>query len=141
IRVAVDAGANFSAHAVHPAAWTPVSLVPQADGSTLPFPHFIDRCKPGYIAVDRRGTRFANEADSYHDFIPPLFERCKGDREVEAWIVCDHRAIRRYGLGVAPPAPGRLAPHLRSGYIAHADSPEALARKLGIDATGFAQQV
>ena len=79
IRVAMEAGAKFTADAVHPAAWTPVSLVPQSDGSTVPYPHFIDRCKPGYIAVDRRGRRFANEADSYHDFIPLLLERCRDD--------------------------------------------------------------
>ena len=141
IRMAMEAGAKFNADAAHPAAWTPVSLVPQADGSSIPYPHFIDRCKPGYIAVDRRGERFANEADSYHDFIPLLLERCRQDREVEAWIVCDHRAIRRYGLGVAPPSPGRLAPHLRSGYIAHAETPRALANRIGIDAAGFAQQI
>lgn len=141
IRVAMEAGAKFTADAVHPAAWTPVSLVPQSDGATVPYPHFIDRCKPGYIAVDRRGRRFGNEADSYHDFIPLLLEQCRDDDEAEAWIVCDHRAIRRYGLGVAPPSPGRLAPHLRSGYIAHADTPEALAKKLGIDVAGFAEQI
>ena len=141
IRVAMEAGAKFTGNAVQPAAWTPVSLVPQPDGSNVPYPHFIDRCKPGYIAVDRRGRRFANEADSYHDFMPLLFERCKSDSEAEAWIVCDHRAIRRYGLGVAPPSPGRLEPHLRSGYIAHADTLEALAGKLGIDGAGFVDQI
>ena len=31
------------------AAWVPVSLVPQPDGATLPFPHFYERGKPGYL--------------------------------------------------------------------------------------------
>jgi len=141
IRAARGAGAAFTAEYPQPAAWTPVSLVPQRDGSVVPYPHFIDRCKPGYIAVDRRGRRFANEADSYHDFLPRLFEACRADAEVAAFLVCDHRAIRRYGMGVVPPAPGRMAPHLRSGYLVRAGSPEALARALGIDPAGLAAQL
>ena len=55
--------------------------------------------------VLRRGRRFANEARSYHDFVPRMFETCRNDKVVEAWIIADHRAFRRYGLGAAPPAP------------------------------------
>ena len=141
IRAARGVGAAFTAEYSQPAAWTPVSLVPQPDGMAIPYPHFIDRCKPGYIAVDRRGRRFANEADSYHDFMPRLFDACREDRTVEAFLVSDHRAIRRYGIGVAPPAPGRLGPYLRSGYLARAETPEALARALGIDPAGFVAQL
>ncbi len=141
IRAARGVGAAFTAEYSQPAAWTPVSLVPQPDGTAIPYPHFIDRCKPGYIAVDRRGRRFANEADSYHDFMPRLFDACREDRTVEAFLVSDHRAIRRYGIGVAPPAPGRLGPYLRSGYLARAETPEALARALGIDPAGFVAQL
>src|SRR5262245_19820012 len=141
IRAARGAGAALTAEYRQPAAWTPVSLVPQRDGSVVPYPHFIDRCKPGYIAVDRRGQRFANEADSYHDFMPRLFEACQPDKVVEAFLVCDHRAIRRYGIGVVPPAPMPLGPHLRSGYLTRAETPEALARALGIDPAGFAAQL
>jgi succinate dehydrogenase/fumarate reductase flavoprotein subunit len=36
------------------------------------FPHLIERAKPGLIAVDARGRRFVNEADSYHDFMSAL---------------------------------------------------------------------
>ena len=141
IRAARGVGAAFTAEYPQPAAWTPVSLVPQRDGAVVPYPHFIDRCKPGYIAVDRRGRRFANEADSYHDFMPRLFDACRADAEVAAFLVCDHRAIRRYGMGVVPPAPGRMGPHLRSGYLTRADTPEALARALGVDPAGFAAQL
>jgi succinate dehydrogenase/fumarate reductase flavoprotein subunit len=34
-----------------------------------------------------------------------------------------------------------MAPHLRSGYLVRADTPEALARALGIDPAGFAAQL
>ena len=138
-RLAREAGGMFQAEADQPAAWTPVSLVPWPDGSVQPFPHFIDRCKPGYIVVDRRGRRFANEADSYHDFVPRMIEACRDDPEVETYLVTDHRALRRYGIGVVPPAPMPLEPHLRSGYLVRAATPQALANALGIDAQGFAR--
>jgi len=46
------------------AAWVPTSLVPRPDGTKAPFAHFIDRGKPGVIAVTRTGRRFVNEANS-----------------------------------------------------------------------------
>ena len=120
-----------------PAAWTPVSLAPQPDGSTIPFPHFFDRGKAGYIAVDRRGRRFVNEARSYHDFVPAMVDACRGDPEIAVHLIADHRAVCRYGLGMAPPAPGRLGPHVRSGYIQRATTLAALARQCGIDPAGL----
>ena len=120
-----------------PAAWTPVSLVPQPGGGTIPFPHFFDRSKAGYIAVDRRGQRFVNEARSYHDFVPAMIAACGDDAEVAVHLIADHRAVRRYGLGMAPPAPGRLGPHVRSGYIVRADTLAGLAAQCGIDAAGL----
>ncbi len=136
-RIAREVGGVLHVEQDQAAAWTPVSLVPQADGSTVPYPHFIDRCKPGYIAVDRRGKRFANEAESYHDFVQRLFAACEADDVVEAWLVCDHRALRRYGLGVVPPAPMPLGPHLLNSYLVRAGTPAALGGALGIDPAGF----
>src|SRR5262249_6069130 len=71
-RIAATVGGYFSEDVHLPAAWSPVSLVPQPDGTEVPFPHFIDRAKPGIIAVDRRGKRFVNEALSYHEFVPAM---------------------------------------------------------------------
>ena len=133
IRIAEEVGGKFTDDAVHPAAWTPVSLVPQAHGKPEPFPHFIDRGKPGIIAVDRRGRRFVNEADSYHDFVKAMVQTCQDDETVEVYLLADHRAIRRYGLGAAPPNPGRLGPHLRSGYLTRGSDIATLAGALEID--------
>lgn len=124
-----------------PAAWVPISLVPQPDGTTIPFPHFIDRGKAGYFAVDRHGRRFINEAMSYHDFVPAMVEACKDDPDVHCHLICDTNAIRAYGLGAAPPRPGRLGPHLASGYIKKADTLQELAEICGIDAKGLNQTV
>lgn len=141
IRIATGAGAAFNEDVHFAAAWTPVSFLPRADGSKLPYPHFIDRGKPGYIAVDRRGRRFVNEAKSYHVFVPAMIEACRGDAETECWNICDHAAIRRWGLGAAPPRPARLKPYLDSGYIVSGDTPEELAQRLGIDPAGLAATI
>jgi len=141
LRLAQSAGGIFHGDVHEPAAWTPVSLVTQRDGSQVPFPHFFDRGKPGYISVDRHGRRFVNEAKSYHVYVPAMIEACRDDSTVEAWIVCDHRAIRRFGLGALGPAPMRVAPFLRSGYIMRGDTVRALAAACGIDATGLEQTI
>lgn len=141
VRLASAAGGYLSENVHQPAAWTPVSLVPQADGTHIPFPHFIDRGKPGYISVDRAGRRFANESQSYHVFVPAMIEACRDRDTIEAWIVCDHTALRRFGLGALGPAPVRLAPMIASGYIKRGDTLAALAVACGIDADGLAATV
>lgn len=134
IRLGQSAGGAMAEDVAYPAAWVPVSLVPQPDGSTLPFPHFYERGKPGYIAVDASARRFANESASYHDFVPAMVEACRGSSETSCWLLCDHRAIRRYGMGAIGPAPLPLGPHLRSGYLVKASSWPELAAAIGLDA-------
>jgi succinate dehydrogenase/fumarate reductase flavoprotein subunit len=141
LRLAQSVGGTFHGEVHQPAAWTPVSRVPQPDGSIIPFPHFFDRGKPGYISVDRRGHRFVNEALSYHVFVPAMIEACRDDPQAEAWIVCDHPAIRRFGLGALGPAPISVRPFLRSGYIKRSDSVRGLAEACGIDAAGLERTI
>lgn len=141
LRLAQSVGGVFHDDVHHAAAWAPVSLVPQPDGTIVPFPHFFDRSKPGFIAVDRRGKRFVNEAKSYHVFVPAMVEACRNDTYAEAWIVCDHRTIRRFGMGALGPAPVRVAPFLKSGYIRTGKTVRELAQACGIDADGLASTV
>ena len=105
LRLAQSCGGAFHDDVAQPAAWVPASLVPQRDGSFIPFPHFFDRGKPGYICVDRHGLRFVNEAMSYHVFVPAMIEACRGDIDAQAWIICDHRAIRRLASARSAPRP------------------------------------
>ncbi|MFX8704363.1 FAD-binding protein, partial [Acinetobacter baumannii] len=76
----------------------PTSLVPREDGTKGPFPHFIDRGKPGVIAITRAGHRFVNESNSYHDFVQGMKRACSSDKPVEAFLIADHKTIRKYGL-------------------------------------------
>lgn len=140
IRMAIELGAGMS-DAANAAAWAPVSLSPGPGGAELPCPHFIDRCKPGFIAVDRRGQRFANEADSYHDFVPLMVGACADDAAIESFLLCDHAALRHYGMGVVPPAPMPIGRFLSSGYLKKGRTLEDLAANIGIDARGLADTV
>lgn len=133
LRLAEAAGARIDETLPNAAAWVPVSKVPRAGGGFGLFPHFIDRAKPGVVAVTGKGVRFVNEGNSYHDFIQALFAQ----GETAAWLVTDHRAIRAYGLGFVKPRPLPLAPHLKSGYLKKGDTFEQLAAACGIDAPAF----
>jgi succinate dehydrogenase/fumarate reductase flavoprotein subunit len=118
--------------------WTPVSVTHRKDGTKGLFPHLsLDRAKPGLIAVNRSGKRFVNEADSYHDFVEAMYKRQGNRTSIPAWLICDREFIRKYGLGHIYPSTHNLRPFLASGYLVHGDGPEALARKLGIDAEGL----
>ena len=141
LQIASQAGVALKEAQHHPAAWTPMSLVPQADGSDVPFPHYNDRGKAGYIAVDRRGRRFISESLSYHDFVPAMINACRDDAEVCSWVLCDSRAIGQYGLGRVPPWPLPIGSFVRSGYLKRGESLEALAQACGIDAAGLKQTV
>jgi len=134
LRLAQAAGARIDESLPNAAAWVPVSKVPCAGtgnaGSFGLFPHFIDRAKPGVIAVTTKGRRFVNEGNSYHDFIQALLAQ----GETTAWLVTDHRAIRAYGLGFVKPRPLPLGPQLKSGYLKTGATFEQLAAACGIDA-------
>jgi len=140
LRLGEGAGGRLAEGLSNPAAWVPVSLVPRRDGTLAPFPHFIDRAKPGVVAVTRDGRRFTNEADSYHDFVQAMLRACEGRAEKAAWLVADHRALRRYGLGHVKPFPVPLRAALRSGYLVRGRTLAELAERAGI-APALAEEI
>jgi succinate dehydrogenase/fumarate reductase flavoprotein subunit len=125
----------------HAAAWTPVSVTTRTDGSQGVMPHFIDRAKPGVIAVTPQGKRFTNESNSYHDFVQAMVQNCKQNNDVFAWLLCDHKTLRNYGLGCVAPFPLPIGRHLRSGYLRKGDTIERLAQQLEIDPAVLAATV
>jgi succinate dehydrogenase/fumarate reductase flavoprotein subunit len=133
LRLAESAGGRVATELPNAGAWIPVSRVPHGNGETGVFPHLIDRYKPGVIAVNRQGLRFTNESDSYHDMGMAMQKACADGPEVAAWLIADHRTIRRYGLGFAKPFPLPLGGHLRSGYLLRGRTLAELAARAGID--------
>jgi len=137
IRMAEEAGAKCEIRFPSAAAWMPVSKVPLGGGRTGVFPHLVDRYKPGVIAVNRRGRRFTNESNSYHDVGAAMIADGAQGAETAAWLICDHATIRKYGLGNAKPAPVPLGPFVRNGYLTSGQTLRDLAAAAGIDADGL----
>lgn len=137
LRLAETAGGKVENSLPNAAAWVPVSVTTRKDGSKGVMPHFIDRAKPGVIAVTRDGARFANEGNSYHDFVQEMMKAAKPGEEITAFLLCDHRALRKYGLGCVPPFPMPLAHHLSTGYLKRGETLAELAANAGIDAKGL----
>jgi succinate dehydrogenase/fumarate reductase flavoprotein subunit len=136
LRLGEDVGGWVNSALASPAGLTPVSLVPRKDGTFGHFAHSLDRAKPGCIAVVKSGRRFANEADGYHDVTQAMIA-ASGTIPAEAWLICDHRFQRRYGLGRSRPAPFPIRAMVRSGYLKRSRTIEWLAEQCGIDAAAL----
>ena len=140
-RMAEAVGGVFDDSLKQPAAWVPVSLVPRKDGTQGIMPHFIDRSKPGVIAVDQEGRRFTDEASSYHDVVQAIIAASRGKNECACWLLADHPTVRHYGLGFAKPSPLPLGGQLRSGYLKKGRTVAALAEKIGVPAATLEETV
>jgi succinate dehydrogenase/fumarate reductase flavoprotein subunit len=142
LRLGEAVGATVADDLPNAAAWVPISRPVRADGTLGTFPHFVDRSKPGVIAVTRSGRRFVNEANSYHDFCQAMATRCREEEtETCAFFIADHRVLRKYGLGYVKPAPVPFRRHVKSGYLFEGKTLEDLAGKIGVDPDGLRRTV
>jgi succinate dehydrogenase/fumarate reductase flavoprotein subunit len=143
IRIGRDAGGALVETNIDNLMWSPMSLVPEPDGGHSLYPHLaLDRSKPGFIAVDATGRRFTDEAASYHDFVRGMLGLDgRGGAKGAVWLVCDHRALRRYGMGAVAPFPGPFASHIRSGYLKRGRTLADLATTIGVDGSALQDTV
>ncbi|MGF6776213.1 FAD-dependent oxidoreductase [Paraburkholderia sp. GAS334] len=141
ISLGESAGGYLVTDVASAAAWAPVSRVTHPDGSIGHFPHIIDRAKPGVIGVLSSGKRFVNEADGYYDYTSAMIAAAPEGQEVASWLICDHRFLRRYGLGYARPFPVPVGAFIRRGYLQRGATIEELARRCGIAPEGLAATV
>lgn len=124
-----------------PGLWQPSSLLKHPDGREETILYgYLDRGKPGLIAVDAGGRRFVNESNSYHDIGEAMFRHgvAEGNR---FHFICDRDFVWRRGLGMIRPFRPSLDPYVRQGYITVADSLEELARRIGVDPAGLGETV
>lgn len=129
---AFSLGAQFDGANLSNAGWVVVSVLNQADGSIRKFPHlFLDRGKPGCIAINVQGKRFGNESATN------LVEAMHRSASVPAHLICDDAFVHRYGLGMVRPGGWGLRRLMAAGYIIAAPTLDDLAAKLGVPAASL----
>lgn len=141
MRLGEKSGGAQAVSLASPGSWCPVSEVTWPGGSDGVFPHIIDRGKPGVVGVLRSGERFCNEGMGYHDYVKALIAATPEGGTPESWLVCDHRFIRKYGLGIVRPAPVPLRIWLKSGYLQSGVTIAELAGTCGIDPESLAKTI
>ncbi len=142
MRIACAAGAAVERDHANPVFWSPVSDTSWVSGGRGSYPHLsLDRAKPGLIAVNSAGRRFVDEAVSYHEFVIGMHNSHAIVPSIPAWLVCGAGFIERYGLGRVPPGRRSWRRLVASGYLVEADTLEALAGKMGVDAAGLCDSV
>jgi succinate dehydrogenase/fumarate reductase flavoprotein subunit len=131
INAAIAAGATMGDENHANAVLSVVSRRTREDGYVERYAHLMDMSKPGCIAVNKKGERFANEA-SVH-----FVEAMHATGTVPAHIISDEKSVKKYGLGLSLPGGGKIRELVDSGYLIKGATLEELADKLDIDAAGL----
>lgn len=131
IAAAQAAGAAMGAENHANAVWAVVSKRTREDGYVERYAHLIDMSKPGCIAVDRQGKRFANEA-SVH-----FVEAMHATGNVPAHIVADEKFVKKYGMGLVLPGGGKINEMVACGYLKRGATLAELAAQIGVDPAGL----
>jgi len=135
LRMAMGIGAALGERPKTTAFWAPSSSVQRKTGQVFNFPHLVmDRSKPGVIAVNAKGERFVNESKNYHDFARAMLEQEARTGSPRSFLVCDHRFLLRYTLGIVYPSAAMRKKMIRAGYLLSAATPQDLAAKMGVPA-------
>lgn len=142
IRLGLVAGADLGF--MGSAWWSPTYRIP--DGRVLAL--IAGKSNPGSIIVNGNGHRFTNEAQPYEDFVKAQYDDndATGGACIPAYLVFDHGFRSRYPLGHI--RPGKVSSdddipkdYFSSGLLTRADSIEALAEALNMDATALRMTV
>ncbi|WP_322052285.1 FAD-dependent oxidoreductase [Paraburkholderia bannensis] len=106
---------------------------------------FVERNLPGCVIVNGLGKRFVNEAAPYSEFVPAMYrDHAKTGACLPAWMIFDARFRKRYPCGPIMPAsmmPDTRIPESFKSLLYRADSLDALAAQIGVNATGLHETV
>lgn len=119
--------------------WAPSLLVPGEDRARGVF---AERAFPGAIVVNGQGQRFVNEAAPYLEFVGAMYQdHEKSGACIPAWVIFDGKYRFNYAMGPLMPAQIMPDSRLRKNWLNNvyykADSLEALAAQIGVDAAGL----
>ena len=107
---------------------------------------FVERSLPGCVVVNGLGKRFVNEAAPYTEFVYAIqADQQRTGKAVPCWMVFDARFRKSYPCGPLMPASiqpdGKLPKEWADKVYYKADSLDALAAKIGVDAAGLKDSV
>jgi succinate dehydrogenase/fumarate reductase flavoprotein subunit len=125
------AGASLDGKNLSNAVWSVVSTFRREDGYLARYAHLMDMSKPGCIAVNDRGERFANEASSI------FVESMHATGAVPAHIVADINCVKKYGFGLVLQGGSSLKKYVQAGYVIEAPTLRELAARIGVDPDGL----
>ncbi|HEY8216156.1 MAG TPA: FAD-dependent oxidoreductase [Acidimicrobiia bacterium] len=141
ITLGEKAGAQLDTALMREAWWTPAVRPPGLRyGSIM----VIEKSLPHGIFVNRLGRRFTNEAASYTAVVQAMYaDDAVTGASVPCWWVLDATYRARFPIG--PVAPGKLMSDAKvaqrfppwapgAGWLHKADTLEALAAEIGVDA-------
>ncbi|MET4447519.1 3-oxosteroid 1-dehydrogenase [Bradyrhizobium sp. GM2.2] len=134
INLATKLGAAIDKDVASAGFWTPVSMFRSGTGSQIVPYGWLDRGRPGVIAVAPNGQRFVNESNSYHDICLAMFGNgYPADKRF--YFVCDHEFVRLRGMGHLLPWPWTLniRKYARLGYIKLGRTIPELAMQIGLN--------
>lgn len=134
IQAADKAGGTLDLKVASPGFWTPVSRLKNKDGTTAIVPYgWLDRGRPGVIAVNPDGKRFVNESNSYHDICIGLFENGY-PKDERFFFICEESFVKKRGMGDILPWPWTpsLQTYIKRGYIQKGRTLELLAKEIKI---------
>lgn len=107
---------------------------------------FVERSLPGCVVVNGLGKRFVNEAAPYTEFVYAIqADQQRTGKAVPCWMVFDARFRKSYPCGPLLPASiqpdAKLPKEWTDKVYYKADSLDALAAKIGVDAAGLKASV
>ncbi|QHP66394.1 FAD-dependent oxidoreductase [Bradyrhizobium sp. LCT2] len=134
IGLATKVGAAVDKDVASAGFWTPVSILKtRSTSQVIPY-GWLDRGRPGVIAVAPNGRRFVNESNSYHDICLAMFANgYPSDKRF--YFVCDYDFVRLRGMGHLLPWPWTLSvrKYARLGYIKVGKTIPELSKEIGLD--------
>src|SRR5690606_3828736 len=106
-----------------------------AGGETQTVPYgWLDRGRPGVIAVGPDARRFVNESNSYHDIGLAMFANgYPADKRF--YFICDYDFLKKRGMGHILPWPWTMGTrrYEEVGYIKVGATIPDLATRIGLD--------
>lgn len=119
--------------------WAPTVFVPGREKRRA---LFVERALPGCVMVNKLGRRFVDEAAPYSDIVTAMYaDNAASGANLPAWLIFDATFRRNYPCG--PLLPGMvqkdssLPKEWADNVYFKADSLDALAVRIGVDASGL----